>query len=142
MTRKPLLVSAGLAIAAGLAVTAMVVAAVGDASNPVTVGISVHYSHFSAGVIQVPAGRPVTFVLDNTDPIDHEWILGDAATQERHRTGTEPYHASRPSEVSLDAGTTKTTTITFDHPQVLTFVCHLPGHEAYGMTGTLIVTAP
>jgi uncharacterized cupredoxin-like copper-binding protein len=141
--RKPLLVSAGLAIVAGLAVTAMVVAAVDDArKDPVTVNISVHYSHFSAGVIRVPAGRPVTFILDNTDPIDHEWILGDAAVQERHRTGTEPYHASRPSEVSLDAGTTKTTTITFDTPQVLTFVCHLPGHEAYGMTGTLIVTAP
>ena len=142
MIRAPLLVSAGLAIAAGLAVTAMVAAAVGDHRDPVTVRISVHYSHYSASVVTVPAGRPVTFVLDNTDPIDHEWILGDAAVQERHRTGTEPYHASRPSEVTLDAGTTKTTTITFDTPQVLTFVCHLPGHEAYGMTGTLIVTAP
>ena len=142
MFRTPLLVSAGLAIVAGLAVTAMVAAAVVDARDPVTVRISVHYSHFSESVVQVPVGRPVTFVLDNTDPIDHEWILGDAAVQERHRTGTEPYHASRPSEVSLDAGTTKTTTITFDRPQVLTFVCHLPGHEAYGMTGTLIVTAP
>ena len=142
MIRTPLLVSAGLAIAAGLAVTAMVAAAVGDHQDPVTVRISVHYSHYSASVVQVPAGRPVTFVLDNADPIDHEWILGDAAVHERHRTGTEPYHASRPSEVTLDAGTTKTTTITFDRPRVLTFVCHLPGHEAYGMTGTLIVTAP
>jgi len=140
--RTPLLVSASLAIAAGLAVTAMGAAAVGDHRDPVTVRISVHYSHYSTSLVTVPAGRPVTFVLDNTDPIDHEWILGDAAVQERHRTGTEPYHASRPSEVSLDAGTTKTTTITFDTPQVLTFVCHLPGHEAYGMTGTLIVTAP
>ena len=142
MIRTPLLVSASLAIVAGLAVAAMVAAAVVDARDPVTVRISVHYSHFSADVVEVPAGRPVTFVLDNTDPIDHEWILGDAAVQERHRTGTEPYHASRPSEVSLDAGTTKTTTITFGTPQVLTFVCHLPGHEAYGMTGTLVVTAP
>jgi uncharacterized cupredoxin-like copper-binding protein len=140
--RTPLLVSASLAIAAGLAVTAMVAAAVGGHRDPVTVRISVHYSHYSTSEVTVPAGRPVTFILDNTDPIDHEWILGDAAVQERHRTGTEPYHASRPSEVSLDAGTTKTTTITFDKPQVLTFVCHLPGHEAYGMTGTLIVTAP
>ena len=26
------------------------------------------------------------------------------------------------------------------HPGSLTFVCHLPGHEAYGMTGMLVVT--
>ncbi len=140
MTRRPFLVSSGLAFLAGLALAAMLVSAVASAREPVTVRISVHYAHFSASVVEVPAGRPVTFVLDNTDPIDHEWIVGDEATQERHRTGTEPYHASRPPEVSLDAGTTKTTTITFDRPRVLTFVCHLPGHEAYGMTGTLIVT--
>ena len=30
---------------------------------------------------------------------------------------------------------------TFTTPGTLTYVCHLPGHEAYGMTGTLIVTA-
>ena len=48
----------------------------------------------------VPAGVPVTFVLRNDDPIDHEWIVGDAAVHERHRTGTEPVHASRPTEVS------------------------------------------
>jgi uncharacterized cupredoxin-like copper-binding protein len=140
--RPPLLVSAGLALAAGAALAAMVAAAVGAASEPVTVRISVHYSHFSDDHVEVPAGRPVTFVLENTDPIDHEWIVGDAGLHDRHRTGTEPYHASRPTEVTLDAGTTKTTTITFDEAAVLTFVCHLPGHEAYGMTGTLVVTAP
>jgi uncharacterized cupredoxin-like copper-binding protein len=142
VTRRPLLLSAGLALVAGLAVAAIVAASVAGARDPVTVRISVHYSHFSTSLVEVPAGRPVTFILDNTDPIDHEWIVGDAAVQERHRTGTEPYHNARPTEVSLDAGTTKTTTITFDTPGVLTFVCHLPGHEAYGMTGTLIVTAP
>ena len=42
--------------------------------------------------------------------------------------------------MSLDAGTTRRTTVTFDTPGTLTFVCHLPGHEAYGMTGTLVVT--
>ena len=41
----------------------------------------------------------------NDDPIDHEWIVGDAAVHERHRTGTEPVHASRPTEVTIPAGT-------------------------------------
>jgi uncharacterized cupredoxin-like copper-binding protein len=130
----------GLGLVAGLAAVGMVAAAVGGAQDPVTVEITVHYSHFEPSAVVVPAGRPVTFVLVNTDPIDHEWIVGDAALHARHRTGTEPYHASRPTEVSLDAGATRTTTITFDSPGTLTFVCHLPGHEAYGMTGTLVVT--
>ncbi|HKG57173.1 MAG TPA: plastocyanin/azurin family copper-binding protein, partial [Candidatus Limnocylindrales bacterium] len=86
-------------------------------------------------------GRAVTFVIVNEDPIDHEWIVGDAAVHEGHRTGREPYHASRPTEVSIDAGATKRTTITFDAPTALTYVCHLPGHEAYGMVGALVVEA-
>ena len=31
------------------------------------------------------------------------------------------------------------TTITFDEPGTLQYICHLPGHEAYGMVGTLTV---
>ena len=42
--------------------------------------------------------------------------------------------------ISLDAGATRRTTVTLDEPGTLTFICHLPGHEAYGMTGTLVVT--
>ena len=142
MTRGRVAVSLALGAAAALAAVAMVAAAAGGAADPVLVEIDVHYSHFSPSTVTVPAGHPVTFVLVNTDPIDHEWIVGDAALHERHRTGTEPYHASRPTEVSLDAGTTRRTTVTFDTPGTLTFVCHLPGHEAYGMTGTLVVTSP
>ena len=64
-----------------------------------SIDISIHYSHFEPAAIAVPADRPITFVIDNTDPIDHEWIVGDEAVHERHRTGTEPYHAARPTEV-------------------------------------------
>ena len=31
------------------------------------------------------------------------------------------------------------TTITFDEPGRLAYICHLPGHEAYGMVGVLTV---
>ena len=140
MTGTRLVASLGVALAAGLGAVAMVAAAVGDARDPVLVGIEVHYSRFAPLVIEVPAGRPVTFVLTNRDPIDHEWIVGDAALHERHRTGTEPVHDTRPTEVSLDAGTTSRTAMTFDEPGTFTFICHLPGHEAYGMTGTLVVS--
>ncbi|OLC58072.1 MAG: hypothetical protein AUH85_01855 [Chloroflexi bacterium 13_1_40CM_4_68_4] len=62
--------------------------------------IRIHYSHFDPSIITVPRGLPVTIVLRNDDPIDHEWIVGTADVHARHRTGTEPRHGSRPTEVS------------------------------------------
>jgi uncharacterized cupredoxin-like copper-binding protein len=109
-------------------------------AGPATVEIPIHYSHYLRTEVTVRTGVPVTFVLRNTDPIDHEWIVGDAAVHERHRTGTEPFHASRPTEVTIPAGTTRATTVTFNTPGTYLYICHLPGHEAYGMVGTLIVT--
>jgi uncharacterized cupredoxin-like copper-binding protein len=112
----------------------------GTVVGPLRIEITVHYSHYGPAAISVPVGRPVTFVLRNEDPIDHEWIVGDAALHERHRTGTEEHHDARPTEVSIDALTTRETTVTFTLPANLTFICHLPGHEAFGMVGTLTVT--
>ncbi len=104
--------------------------------------IPIKYSHYQLGEFTVPAGVPVRIVLRNEDPIDHEWIVGDAALHERHRTGTEPVHDSRPTEVTIPAGTTKETTVTFSTPGTYLYICHLPGHEAYGMVGTVVVTGP
>jgi uncharacterized cupredoxin-like copper-binding protein len=129
----------GLGLAAALG-AAVVAGAVGRTDEPLVVDVTIHYSHFEPAAIAVPAGRPVTFVIRNTDPIDHEWIVGDEALHERHRTGTEPTHNARPTEVSIDALRERRTTVTFSQPGTLTFICHLPGHEAYGMTGTLTVT--
>jgi uncharacterized cupredoxin-like copper-binding protein len=105
---------------------------------PRTVNITIHYSHYSTTEVDVPAGVPVTFVIKNDDPIDHEWMLGDAAMHERHRTGTEPVHASRPDELTIPALSTRTTTLTFPMAMTLMYMCHLPGHEAYGMVGMLV----
>jgi uncharacterized cupredoxin-like copper-binding protein len=102
--------------------------------------IPIRYSHYDLGQFTVPAGVPVRIVLKNEDPIDHEWIVGDAALHERHRTGTEPVHDSRPTEVTIPAGATRETTVTFDTPGTYLYICHLPGHEAYGMVGTVVVT--
>jgi uncharacterized cupredoxin-like copper-binding protein len=125
----------GLALSVGLAGIA-----VAWARAPVTETIGIRYSHYDRSLITVPAGVPVTILLRNDDPIDHEWIVGDAALHERHRTGTEPVHDSRPTEVTIPAGTSRLTTITFSTPGTYLYICHLPGHEAYGMVGTLVVT--
>ncbi len=129
----------GLGLAAALG-AAVIAGAVGRSEAPIVVDITIHYSHFEPAAISVPAGRPVTFVIHNTDPLDHEWIVGDAALHARHRTGTEPFHNARPTEVSIGPLLERQTTVTFATPGTLTFVCHLPGHEAFGMTGTLTVS--
>ncbi len=136
--------SAGLVVVAALLATAGVVVSMARGPEPPTVTsatIGIHFSKFVAGEIVVKAGTPVTFTLANQDPIEHEWIVGDKATHERHRTGTEPYHDQIPTEVTLRAFETRTTVVVFDKPGEYKYVCHLPGHEEYGMVGTIRVVA-
>ena len=109
---------------------------------PREVTIVIHYSHYSMSQVNVPAGVPITFTIRNDDPIAHEWIVGTEAVHERHRTGTEPFHGTIPTEVTIPALSTRVTTVTFREPGDYKYVCHLPGHEQYGMVGTLHVTAP
>ncbi len=101
--------------------------------------IGIHFSRFTPVEVVATAGVPVTVTLVNTDPIEHEWLVGDEAFHDRHRTGTEPHHGQRPTEVSLPAGSTVSTTVVFEEPGSYRFICHLPGHEAYGMVGVLKV---
>ena len=105
---------------------------------PRGIDVGIHYSRYSATRIDVPAGVPITFTIHNDDPIDHEWLLGDLAMHDRHRAGTEPVHVARPDEISIPALSSRTTTLTFPVAMTLTYMCHLPGHEAYGMVGTLV----
>ena len=54
--------------------------------------------------------------------------------------GPETRHkGTRPTLMSVPAGTTVTTTVTFQLPGEYKFICDLPGHEAYGIVGTLRV---
>lgn len=132
---------AGLGLGLAIAVlTGIMAGVVARSSDPIVVEITIHYSHYEPAAVTVPVGRPVTFVITNTDPIDHEWIVGDAATHERHRTGTEPVHHARPTEITIPALSQKRTTVTFASTGSLQFICHLPGHEAYGMVGTVTIT--
>ncbi len=107
------------------------------ATLPTEVGIRIHYSRFMLDRTLVPANMPITFTIVNDDPIDHEWLIGDAAFHNRHRTGTEPVHGDRPDEVSTPPMSVRTTTLTFA-PGTYTFICHFPAHEAYGMVGVLV----
>jgi uncharacterized cupredoxin-like copper-binding protein len=109
-------------------------------ANAGTVHITIHYSSFAPGAVDVEPGETVRFVIRNTDPIDHEFILGDEEVQLAHELGTEAHHAPRPGEVSVPAGKTVVTTYTFPETSgELIFGCHLPGHYDFGMHGTVTI---
>jgi uncharacterized cupredoxin-like copper-binding protein len=107
----------------------------------VTVEVDVHHSRFRPAHLRVVEGTTVRFVVRNTDPIDHELIVGDEAVHRRHERGTEPYHDAQPGEVSVLAGATAETTYRFDEPGTVEMACHLPRHLSYGMRGEVEVVA-
>ena len=105
-----------------------------------TVELTVHHSRFSVSELQARPGETIRIVIHNTDPIPHELIVGDQTVQDVHEVGTESHHGERPGEVSVAPGATAMTTYRFGPAgsRVL-FGCHLPGHWAYGMHGTIRV---
>jgi uncharacterized cupredoxin-like copper-binding protein len=130
--------AAAVLIAAAAALAGCSTLATADA--PRRVVVTIHHSAFSPPRVTVRPGETVTFVLRNTDPIDHEFILGDEAVQQRHEKGTEPHHGAIPGEVSVPAGEEASTTYQFTMHRPLEFACHLPGHYAYGMRGLVLVS--
>jgi uncharacterized cupredoxin-like copper-binding protein len=107
----------------------------------VTVEVELHHSRFRPSRLRVVEGTTVRFVVHNTDPIDHELIVGDAAVHRRHERGTEPFHPPKPGEVSVSAGTTAQTTYHFHERGTVVMACHLPRHLDYGMRGEVEVVA-
>lgn len=105
----------------------------------VTVPLGIDHSVFDTPTLRVREGTEVRFVVTNDDPILHELIVGPAEVHRRHENGTEAEHPPRPGEVTIRPLSTAETTYEFDEPGVLEFACHLPGHRAYGMVGTVEV---
>lgn len=129
--------TAAVAAAAVWATTAL--ASPAPSPGIATVTLVAHHSRWSQSTISVRPGQTVRFVVRNDDPIDHELIIGDDAVQAAHERGTDAHHQGTPGQVSVPAGATATTTYRFSSPGRLTFACHLPGHFAYGMHGTVLV---
>ena len=133
--RRLALAAAALALLGGCAASEA-----GEVSGPRTVVLTIHHSKFSASEVEVPAGVPVRFVVRNDDPIDHELIIGDDAVHARHESGNHGQHGEVPGEVTVRAGEEASTVFTAPSSDApLLFGCHLPGHWAYGMWGTVAV---
>jgi uncharacterized cupredoxin-like copper-binding protein len=130
------LAAAGILAVAACALTACTRAAAAPSAR--TVVITIRHSAFQPPEVHVRPGETIRFVIRNTDPIDHEFIVGDLAVQDAHERGTEAYHPPRPGEVTVPAGASVRTTFIFGEDDLL-FGCHVPGHWAYGMRGIALV---
>lgn len=131
----------GLITLTGYAVDASTQEGAALGPGVVTVHVTMEHSRFDLGTLRVREGTIVRFVVHNGDPIDHELVIGDAEVHRRHTVGDERRHPPVPGEVSVAPGATSLTFYEFDAPGTVVYACHLPGHIAYGMRGTIEVVA-
>lgn len=98
---------------------------------------------FAPGDITVEAGETIAFVVTNSGNIEHEFVLGDEEVQNEHEAGMETSaggeHADVNYAVSVEPGETRTLVHTFDEEGELLYGCHVPGHYAAGMVGSIAV---
>lgn len=114
---KPVLVGGAVLLAGSLGMSA---AASGDATNPVAEAkVVTKNMAFSPGKVTVPSGGSVG--VRNSDLFWHSFTISDLGVDARIPTG-----ATRLVRIDAPAGTYR-------------FVCAIPGHEAAGMQGILIV---
>lgn len=100
---------------------------------------------FEPASITVAAGERVRFVVANEGSSTHEFVLGDEDTQMEHEqemgTGATMEHSGMAMPaLTLAAGATMQTVVTFDQPGTILYGCHQPGHYSAGMVGTITVT--
>ena len=127
------------ALVLGLLALSLSGCAMSAATEGTEVVVDINHSRFAPDELRVESGTTIRFVIHNRDPIDHEFILGDAGVQRLHENGTHAEHDAVPGEVSVPAGKTRSTTFTFAEPGRLIIGCHLPGHYDYGMRADVIV---
>lgn len=96
---------------------------------------------FEPAELTVSVGETIYFVVSNPGGGDHELILGDAGVQDAVEEGGHDAHGARGALATLDlpAGATETATVTFEEPGEILFGCHVEGHYAAGMVGTVTV---
>jgi uncharacterized cupredoxin-like copper-binding protein len=89
------------------------------------------------GTIQ--QGETIKFVITNRGAGDHEFSVGDTASQRAHAKlmakNPDMKHDDDPSAVTLAPGETKTVIWTFNKPVQgnIVFACQMPGHYDAGM---------
>ncbi len=124
-------------IAVALVVAALAVGATARGQAVRTIHITIRHSRFVPDRIAVRHGERVRFVVRNTDPIDHEFIVGPEPIQLLHEYATEMKHSGG-GAISIPLFSKRATTYTFSSSGPSYFACHLPGHWRFGMEGAFV----
>jgi uncharacterized cupredoxin-like copper-binding protein len=97
---------------------------------------------FDPSSLEVAPGQTVRFRVTNAGVIDHEFVVGDEATQVEHEAemGSEgSMQMSEPNMLTLKPGETRSMVWRFTEPGIVLYGCHIPGHYPAGMVGTIMV---
>lgn len=131
--------AAGIVMAAGYHLDHADTGAAVLGPGTVEVVLDVDYTRFAPDHLVVREGTMVRFVVRNHDPIRHELIVGPPEVHARHASGHEAVHPPIPGEVTVEPNATAETVYQFDAVGTVVYACHLPGHDQYGMHGTVEV---
>lgn len=114
-----------------------------------TVGVYVDGMKYGLSATEFEAGETIRFVIVNSSPIAHEFILGDATTQQAHRRdmATRMKNGAMSGQMTHDdanavflkQGEVKEIIWKFSRPGKFIFACNIPGHFEAGMYGNLRV---
>jgi Cu+-exporting ATPase len=96
---------------------------------------------FVPNQLDVRAGETIAFEIRNAGAVPHEFFIGTSAEQQAHEAemANGSQMMDEPNGVDVPAGTTARLVYTFDQPGMLEYGCHVPGHYAAGMRGTITV---
>jgi len=99
---------------------------------------------FAPGALSVRAGETVAFEISNPGALPHEFTIGDQSVQQEHEqemaNGSSTGIAQDAAfSINVPAGQSARLVYTFQQPGTLEYGCHVPGHYAAGMLGTITV---
>ncbi len=101
---------------------------------------------FSVTEISVSQGETIRFVIHNEGAIDHDFTIGDRATQDEHREemmammgSMDSHEHGATNAVMIPPGETRELIWTFSKDQQIEFGCNIPGHYESGMKGAFTV---
>lgn len=100
---------------------------------------------FEPSEVAVEMGETVTFNVTNEGQTPHEFVLGDDMFQQEHEQEMLEMDGElmpdEPNAITVQPGETESLTWTFTEAGTLAFGCHMPGHFAEGMVGTIEVSS-
>lgn len=119
-------------------------AAPGEADRKVEVKLTDSMA-FEPPTMEFKVGETITFVVENTGKIVHEFVLGDEGAQAKHAEhmqgeGDMAMSHDEPNALNVEPGQTKELTWTFTEAGTTLYGCHVPGHYDAGMKGEITVT--